>query len=189
LWCIEKNTVEKTGEKMPVQLIEIYRFLYAVCMNLHLAKFEGLNKDDVWLEKFLPAGADVMKFWQMAEDIGGLWSLIMGNNRYQGGNIDENLFEIEGVMCRLLEEYPQITYERGRFRQMHPLYRLSIDNKATMPEYHGDHPDLDVWRSILTQEEYDYLLTCIYKNGDWRRQLKPLIGMFRIARLKLPEYL
>lgn len=172
---------------MPVQLIELYRFFYAVCMNLHFAAFEGLDRDDVWQVKFIPAGAHVMEIRQIAEHIGGLAPIIMGGRSINVDSVEKNLEMLEGVLCQLLVAYPHITYRRGSFRQVNPLYRLSLDGSA--PEYHGDRPDLDVWRGILTQEEYDYLLTCIYKNGDWRRQLKPLIGMFRIARMKLPEHL
>lgn len=172
---------------MPVQLIELYRFLYTVCMNLQFARFEGLERDDVWQEKFLPAGAYVMEIRQIAEHIGGLAPIIMGSSGTYLDDIENNLKMLEGVLCRLLEEYPHITYRRGSFRQVFPLYRINLD--GSKPEYNGDRPNLDVWRSILTQEEYDYLLTCIYKNGDWRRQLKPLIGMFKIARMKLKDYL
>ena len=136
---------------MPVQFIELYRFLYAVCMNLHFAAFEGFERDDIWQERFVPPGADIMAIRQVAENVGGLFPLVSGGNRYRQNGIEENLLMLEDLLCQLLEAYPHITYMRGSFRQVHPLYRLNSDDSA--PEYHGDRPNLDVWHSILKQEE------------------------------------
>jgi len=171
------------------RLIELYRFIAAICINLHMSSFEGLQRDDVWQDANMPPGGNGRILWQLAEDVGGLWSLLRGNSHTSRVAIDDNLKAIEEVLVKLASAYPKIIFIRGCFNRRCNVFHLDMNAEYPSIASLGDNPDLEIWQQVLSTAEYDYLLTCIAKNGTWKMQVQPLIEVFRIARSRIKDYL
>lgn len=173
---------------MPEQLLEFYRFLAAVCINLHWSNFDGLELVDVWQEQTVPYPEQMGAMRQLAEDVGGLWPYLRGDSR-MCGSIDVNLQVIESILANLLQRYPDITFKRGAFSRASDVYCLDRDSRHPSFPALGDHPDPSVWELAVPPEGYGHFKNCIDNNGCWRRQLTLLLPVFTMARVRIFSYL
>lgn len=172
----------------PQELIELYRFLATICINLHWSNFEGLEPEDVWHEQIVPYPGSIGALKQLTEDVGGLWPLLRRERR-GGGSIEDGLEIIEQMLSNLLRRYPQLTFRRGKFSLASNVYCLNPQSLQPSMPLLGDHPVLTTWEKMVTPEQYGYVQKCIYQNGCWRRQLAILLPLFTMARRKIVAYL
>ena len=186
-------------------LVEIYRFLAAVCTSLHFGAFDcrlELGHHPFLNEEFLSCDSEkVWKIQQVAEDVGGLWPYLSWcisrkdeRGRLQHDRIcipeifvsgdpltccEKNLRALLEILKKIEKTHHSklVRVEDGPFKCGASVYFLP---RIKIREG-GDRPDLRTWNEYLKTESFDELQNCIDAEGMWDKDLRKIITAFEIA--------
>jgi hypothetical protein len=180
------------SEKKSAEVIELYRVMAAVCINVLSCSFEGLQEDDRKSigSLFMDGDKDLR---QLIEDVGGLWPYLLGQtHRYPGITpeyIGNNLKTIGDVLSKIASKYPSIIFNNEGFSANCNVFHLDPEGDYPSIKARGDFPDTKVWKSLLSPSEFKFYVTCVNQDGSWTRRLAPLVTIFGYARGHIMDYL
>jgi len=188
-----------------LDLVEIYRFLAAVCLSLHFEAIDFKGRPDnhpFWNEDFLSCDSNkVRKLWQVAEDVGGLWPYLCWHmsKKDQGNKLQRyricipeifvssdpltccegNLYELLGILKKIQKthHFKRLMLEDRAFESEMRVYSFGEIKISEL----GDRPELQIWKKYLTPASFRTLQSCIDSEGLWDKNLRKIVTAFEIA--------